>query len=141
VSLTLYWQRTGKLDAGWKLFTHLLDTKGRQIAQFDTAGPLRAGSSPDVQALGPSDWEIGKIYVDKLNFRIPRTLERGDKDVRLESESVIVAVGVWKDRARLDVLGGAADAHRRGYVTTLKTGIKPEARVAPEPENKKAADG
>src|SRR5690606_31012509 len=62
VSLTLYWQRTGSLGEGWGLFTHILDERGRQIAQHDSSGPLRVSGADGTQALGPSQWEIGKIY-------------------------------------------------------------------------------
>src|SRR5688572_18687417 len=62
VSLTLYWQRTGALDEGWGLFTHILDARGRQIGQFDSSGPLREAGADGAQALGPSDWKVGKIY-------------------------------------------------------------------------------
>jgi hypothetical protein len=127
ISLTLYWQRTGTLDAGWGLFTHILDERGRQIAQRDSSGPLREPNAEGGQALGPSDWQIGKIYVDKLEFDVPRTQQKGGEQVPLQTETITIAVGVWKDTARLDVLGGSSDAHRRGFVTHLKTGVKREA--------------
>ena len=126
ISLTLYWQRTGTLDKGWGLFTHILDERGRQIAQRDSSGPLREPSGEAGQALGPSDWQIGKIYVDKLEFEVPRTQQKGGEQVPLQTEIITIAVGVWKDMARLDVLGGSSDAHRRGFVTHLKTGVKRE---------------
>ena len=134
LSLTLYWQRTGRLDDGWKLFTHLLDAQGRQIGQFDKSGPLRAGASDDVQALGPSDWQVGKIYVDKIELEVPKRIAHGEKKFPLRSGTVTVAVGVWKEAARLDVLGGSSDARRRGFVTTLNTGLSREALL---PEKKK----
>lgn len=127
ISLTLYWQRTGTLDKGWGLFTHILDERGRQIAQRDSSGPLREPGAEGGQALGPSDWQIGKIYVDKLEFDVPRTQQKGGEQVPLQTEAITIAVGVWKDAARLDVLGGSSDAHRRGFVTHLKTGVKREA--------------
>ena len=135
ISLTLYWQRTGSLDKGWGLFTHILDARGRQIAQYDSSGPLRKPTSDGGQALGPSDWKIGKIYVDELSFEVPRYLMRGDEKVPLRTGNITIAVGVWKDRARLDVIGGYSDAHRRGFVTSLKTGLTREDLLEPiEPE-------
>lgn len=141
ISLTLYWQRTGTLDEGWKLFTHLLDAQGRQIAQYDKSGPLREGASDDEQALGPSDWEVGKIYVDKLEFEVPRRLAQGDEQVPLRTGTVTVAVGVWKDAARLDVLGGNSDPRRRGFVTTLSTGLSREALLPKKKDEQKGSDG
>lgn len=147
ISLTLYWQRTGSLDKGWKLFTHILDARGRQIAQYDDAGPLRKASGDGNQALGPSDWKVGKIYVDELSFEVPRYLMRGDEKVPLRTSEITLAVGVWKDMVRLDVLGGNSDAHRRGFVTNLKTGLSREDLLEPaEPqedskEQQKDSDG
>ena len=135
ISLTLYWQRTGALDEGWGLFTHILDAQGRQIGQFDGSGPLREVGGDGKQALGPSDWKVGKIYVDQLSFEVPRRLTVGEARVPLRTGSITLAVGVWKDAARLDVLGGTSDAHRRGFVTTLKTGLSREALL---PKKKKA---
>lgn len=141
ISLTLYWQRTGSLDEGWKLFTHLLDAQGRQIAQYDKSGPLREGASDDEQALGPSDWQIGKIYVDKLEFEVPRRLTQDDKKIPLRTGSVTIAVGVWKDAARLDVLGSNSDARRRGFVTTLSTGLSRAALLPKKKDDEKKSDG
>src|SRR5690606_5313495 len=93
----------------------------------DSSGPLREVNADGRQALGPSDWQIGKIYVDKLEFDVPRTEQKGGEQVPLQTETITIAVGVWKDLARLDVLGGSSDAHRRGFVTHLKTGVKREA--------------
>lgn len=141
VEMTLYWQRTGSLDEGWKLFTHLLDARGRQLAQFDKSGPLRAGSNEHEQALGPSDWKVGKIYADNIQFEIPRNLAHGDKQVPLRTGTVTVAVGVWKDAARLDVLGGNSDARRRGFVTSLSTGLSREALLPKKKDEQKGSDG
>ena len=141
ISLTLYWQRTGALDEGWGLFTHVLDAQGRQIGQFDSSGPLREADG-DKQVLGPSDWKVGKIYVDKLNFEVPRRLTVGEERVPLRTGSITLAVGVWKDAARLDVLGGNSDAHRRGFVTSLKTGLSREALLPKKKkDDQKESDG
>jgi len=141
VSLTLYWQRTGSLDEGWKLFTHLLDAQGRQIGQFDQSGPLRAGANDNTQALGPSDWQVGKIYVDKIEIEVPRRVSQGDKQVALRTGTVTVAVGVWKEAARLDVLGGNSDERRRGFVTSLSTGLSRGALLPKKKDDQKEADG
>ena len=141
ISATLYWQRTGSLDEGWKLFTHLLDAKGRQIGQFDKSGPLRAGADDNTQALGPSDWQVGKIYVDKIELEVPRRVTQDDKQVALRTGTVTVAVGVWKEAARLDVLGGNSDARRRGFVTSLSTGLSRDALLPKKEDDQKESDG
>jgi len=141
ISLTLYWQRTGSLDEGWKLFTHLLDARGSQIGQFDKSGPLRAGADENTQALGPSDWQVGKIYVDKIELEVPRRVTRNDQQVALRTGTVTVAVGVWKEAARLDVLGGNSDARRRGFVTSLSTGLSRDALLPKQKDDQKESDG
>lgn len=136
VSMKLYWQRTGRLGAGWGLFTHILDERGRQLAQRDDSGPLRK-SSGDIQEMGPSSWELGKIYEDAVEFEIPREVTRGDERKPLAAQQVTIAVGVWKGAhsddpggaARLDVIGHPSDKYRRALVAHLKTGVEP-----PKPE-------
>jgi hypothetical protein len=141
ISLTLYWQRTGSLAEGWGLFTHILDATGRQIAQKDSSGPLRAVDTKGVQALGPSRWEIGKIYVDPLEFDVPTARQRGTESEPLRTSVITLAVGVWKNSARLDVIGGSSDKFRRGLVTNLKTGVKPEALQQEDKGSEKTTDG
>ncbi|MCU0655099.1 MAG: carbohydrate-binding family 9-like protein [Polyangiaceae bacterium] len=94
VKLSLYWQCEGRLDGGWQLFTHLLDEQGNRLpgGHFDNAGPLRETSSGR-QALPPSDWKQGKIYVDEQPLRIPD--EAGPR--------VALAVGIWREDQRLPV--------------------------------------
>jgi hypothetical protein len=129
VKLTLYWTLTSKLGPGWKLFTHLVDANGKRLTgggNLDNVGPLRQGTGED-QALPPSQWQVGKVYVDTQEFQMPR-------DVR--SPYVSITVGVWKERYRLDVISGSHDAERRAVVATVPTGIVPPkpARQAKRPE-------
>ncbi|HEY4104533.1 MAG TPA: hypothetical protein VGM44_11615 [Polyangiaceae bacterium] len=139
VKLTLYWQSLGKLGPGWGLFTHLVIPR-KPHRLLDSAGPLRksvanAGGG-ERQALGPSAWEVGKVYVDPLEFDIP-------PDVRVP-ELTIVA-GVWHDALRvikdgeqedpklalpglrLPVLSGAVDDMERAIVMHIETGIPAQA--------------
>ncbi|HEX3777585.1 MAG TPA: hypothetical protein VHV51_24115 [Polyangiaceae bacterium] len=139
VKLTLYWQSLGKLGPGWGLFTHLV-IPHRPHRLLDSAGPLRksvpAAGGGEHQALGPSAWEVGKVYVDPLEFDIP-------PDVRVP-ELTIVA-GVWRDALRvvkdgepedpklalpglrLPVLSGAVDDMQRAIVLHIETGIPAQA--------------
>jgi len=92
--LTLYWQCDERLDGGWQLFTHLLDEQGNRVpgGHFDNTGPLRETSSGR-QALPPSDWRRGKVYVDEQPLRMPD--EAGPR--------VALAVGIWREDQRLPV--------------------------------------
>jgi hypothetical protein len=91
VKLTLYWQSLSPLGPGWGLFTHLLIPR-QPHRVLDGSGPLRksvpAEGGGERQALGPSSWERGKVYVDPLEFDIP---------MNVRAPEVSVAAGVWRD--------------------------------------------
>ncbi|HEY3253334.1 MAG TPA: hypothetical protein VGJ91_05280, partial [Polyangiaceae bacterium] len=74
VKATLYWRAQQKLDAGWKLFTHIVDASGERVLNIDNVGPLREMRSGS-QALPPSDWLPGKVYVDEQTFTIPASVK------------------------------------------------------------------
>lgn len=118
VKLTMYWHSVSRLGPGWKLFTHLIDGTGNQIANLDAEGPLRG----QPQKLPPSAWQPGKVYVDTQEIEIPPKLRLPD---------VSVAVGIWhqsarrdvQSGARLDVVSGPSDGKGRGIVTHIQTGM------------------
>ena len=146
VKLTLYWQSLSPLGPGWGLFTHLV-IPHQPHRLLDSSGPLRK-SVPDAdggqrQALGPSAWERGKVYVDQLEFEIPSNVR---------TPEVTVVAGVWRDALRvvkpgqvedpklalpglrLPVLSGPADDMQRGIVLHISTGVParlPPVTVAP----------
>ena len=146
VKLTLYWQSLSPLGPGWGLFTHLVIPR-QPHRLLDSAGPLRklvsAAGGGQRQALGPSAWERGKVYVDPLEFEIPGTVR---------SAEVTVVAGVWHEPLhvikdgqpedpklalpglRLPVLSGPADNMQRGIVVHIATGLPaqmPSASAAP----------
>lgn len=132
--LRMYWKSVSRLPAGWSLFTHLVGPDGRRLERggLDDVGPLRARaapSSPDAapppQALSPSDWIPGKIYVDEQEIEVP-------PNARVPEINVVVGVWHWNN-LRLSVIGGPSDKEERGIVTTLKTGVD-----WPTPEQAKA---
>jgi len=109
VKFTLYWRAQQKLDAGYKLFTHIVDGSGERVLNIDNVGPLRelrAGSP----ALPPSDWEPGKIYVDEQDFTIPATLK---------TEKMQILTGVFSKHGRLEITTGPQDTTRRAIAATL----------------------
>lgn len=118
---TLYWRSVSPLSPGWGLFTHLTSPRGR-VDNPDNVGPLRDNASGE-QALPPSRWQPGKVYVDEQSLTMPRNIV---------DPVVTVTVGVWKGNARLDILSGRADADQRAIVAHIRTGL-----VAPKPVAKK----
>jgi hypothetical protein len=109
--LTLYWKSVARLSPGWRLFTHLVARGGQRVANPDDVGLLRS-------RLQPSDWQPGKVYVDVQELEMPRGTY---------SEDITITVGVWKDKARLDVISGPSDNERRAIVTHIDTGYVRQA--------------
>jgi hypothetical protein len=124
VNFTLYWRKTGDLDADWKLFTHVTtdnvqDAKGN----LDCVGSIRQekGEQCKTQLYGPSEWEKGKVIIDTFSFTVPN-------DVTWPTYRFLV--GIWKGDARLQIKNKeAADDANRANVIALPTGVK-----APEPK-------
>jgi len=123
VHLTLYWKRTGAIEPGWGLFTHLEDERGRQLMNFDKDGPLRnvLAGKPE----GVSSFELGKVYTDEQTFQMPK------EAVSTPRETFVV--GVWKGDMRLPVISGESDGHDSGIVTHISTGVpRRQAPRAPQ---------
>ena len=87
VKLTMYWQATENIGDGWNLFTHVLDAGGERILNVDNVGPLREWVD-NHQALAPSFWEKGKVYVDEQTFRLPD---------QIASHEIKIVTGIWKE--------------------------------------------
>jgi hypothetical protein len=152
VKLTLYWQSESPLGPGWGLFTHLV-IPHQPHRLLDGSGPLRK-PVPDEnggqrQALGPSGWERGKVYVDPLEFDIPTTVG---------APEVTIVAGVWRDALRvvkdgepdpklaipglrLPVLSGPVDDAQRGIVLHISTGLPAQMPPALAPTPRAPAKG
>jgi Carbohydrate family 9 binding domain-like len=113
VKLTLYWQVQQKLDAGWSLFTHVVDASGERVLNIDNVGPLREvhGAS---QALPPSDWEAGKVYVDEQMFVLPASIK---------TDKIQILTGIWKGDDRLKITAGPHDSTDRAIAATLSVNL------------------
>jgi hypothetical protein len=140
VKVTMYWKSNKPLEKGWKLFTHVLDGSGERILNIDNVGPIRR-LSKGTQALAPSAWEPGKVYVDEQSFTLPR---------KLKTTTAQFTVGIWRGRDRLPTLSGPHDRQNRGIVAELTTTVSetpkgtevPELRVDRlEPGQKIVIDG
>ena len=109
VKFTLYWKVLQKLAPGYKLFTHIVDASGERILNIDNVGPLREIRNGS-QALPPSDWEAGKVYVDEQTFNIPN---------KVRTDKIQILTGVFNKRARLSINSGAHDTTNRAIVAAL----------------------
>ncbi len=115
VKLTMYWRVDKELgDPGWKLFTHVMDGAGERILNIDNVGPLRRYVGSE-QALGPSAWKKGKVYVDEQDFVVPR---------KVKTATITATVGIWKADDRLPIVAGPHERDNRGIAATIQvTGI------------------
>ena len=109
VQFTFYWSVKEKLDKGQKLFTHIVDASGERVLNIDNVGPLREMHDGS-QALPPSDWEPGKVYVDEQIFTVP---------AKLRTEKIQILTGIFGKRGRLDITAGPHDTSRRAIAATL----------------------
>lgn len=132
IKIKMYWAVADSLRPGWRLFTHLLNEYGAQIDNFDNRGPLRELKGDD-QALPPSRWERGKVYVDEQEIRVPNPDPNlpWPKNV---TTTVTLVTGVWKGGTRLRVLSGPRDGENSGIVAHFQTGL-----VRPRPGGDEAA--
>jgi hypothetical protein len=117
LKLTMYWKVEKKLDDGWNLFTHVIDGSGERLLNIDNVGPLREWRETR-QAMSPSVWEQGKVYVDEQEFVMP---------ANVKTDKVQVVTGVWKANDRLRIKAGPRDRENRGIVATIPTGVGPAA--------------
>jgi hypothetical protein len=138
IRLKLYWQSVARLQRGWRLFTHLLLPDGNMIprvmmedgrarATLDDLGPLRETKpgTDGEQALGPSRWLPGHVYVDQQVFQLPSDLTE---------QELTLLVGVWRERLRLQILSGPNDGENRAIVTKLSTAAR-SVQARPRPRS------
>jgi hypothetical protein len=121
VTAKLYWKPVSVISPGWGFFTHLEDARGRQLRNFDEAGPLRkwlSGKAPK----GLSMLELGTMYVDEQTFEMPKAEEL--------TPEVLLAVGVWNGDMRLPVVSGPSDGHHGGIVARIDTGLEWPKKMA-----------
>lgn len=122
LKLTMYWRSVAPLSPGWSLFTHMINGAGARVENVDNVGPLRARMGDGPQALPPSAWVPGKVYVDEQEITMPRDV----KDAELT-----LVVGIWKGSARLPVISGPADREQRAIIAHVKTGVVPAPPATP----------
>lgn len=115
VTLTLYWQSTKPVEQGYRLFTHVLDGSGERIETLDDEGPLREPRQGR-PALPPEAWQAGKIYVDELRFKVPKTVK---------TEKIDVVAGVAKNDQRLNLVAGEKDSEGAAKVVSIAVAVPP----------------
>lgn len=88
VRLTLFWQAQDKVPVRYTVFTHLVDSTGKPVAQTD---------SPPLGGTLPTDaWPVGATVVDRYAIAIPPGTLPGQYELR-------VGMYPWPDLTRLPV--------------------------------------
>jgi hypothetical protein len=126
VKVTMYWRVDKEIgEPGWKLFTHVMDGSGERILNIDNVGPLRRVAGHD-QALPPSSWKAGKVYVDEQDFVVPK---------KVRTATIQVSTGIWKADERLPIVAGPHERDNRGIAATIRIqGAAPEPNPAQIPQ-------
>lgn len=118
VTLTLFWQSNQPVEPGYRLFTHVLDASGERIETLDDEGPLREPRDGR-PALPPEAWKAGKVYVDELRFKVPKSVKTGKIDV---------VAGIARREERLNLVAGEKDGAGAAKVVSIRIAGKDDAK-------------
>jgi hypothetical protein len=123
VELTLYWRKTGRVEPGFRLFTHVLDEAGERILNLDGVGPLRKGPVESGPELPPSAWDDDKIYVDQQAFWVPPTVR---------TDNISIVCGLFRGAERLAITRGPQQGERARVVRlAVQRPIEPTSLTLP----------
>jgi hypothetical protein len=118
VKIKLYWKVKEKLGGDWRLVTHLLDGSGDKLVDLSNDGAIRklkAGKP----ALPPSSWVPGKVIVDELSFRVPRSVK---------TAKVRLVAGLSSGEIRMPVVKGQKDSQQRALVAEFSVAGKKKGK-------------
>ena len=123
VELTLYWRKLGRVEQGFRLFTHVLDEAGERILNLDGVGPLRKARPDGEPVLPPSAWDDDKIYVDQQAFWVPATVR---------TDNISIVCGLFRDSERLPITRGPQQGERARVVRlAVQRPIEPASTTLP----------
>ncbi|MDD5305844.1 MAG: carbohydrate-binding family 9-like protein [Deltaproteobacteria bacterium] len=114
VRVTWYWQVKEAPGSGWRLFTHLMDDKGRSKANRDRAGEIRVHYQPE-------HWRVGQFIEDIQVVKIPNKWSSPEAELR---------VGLFKGKERMTIRNGPDKGESRARGPRIKIG-KPVEVVLP----------
>lgn len=113
-TITWYWHAQRRLDDGWQLFTHLVDSRGENRMNEDGTGPVR-------QLYQPGRWSEGEYIRDPQTITLPADWN---------SDEVVFYLGLWNGPNRLAVTRGPNDGENRARGATIRVS-GPSAQAAP----------
>lgn len=117
VTYTLYWKLNKPLSGkGWNLFTHVFDDGKKRLLNIDKVGELRKIK------LGPDKWKVGKVYVDKQSFAIPKNVS---------GNTLRIVSGIWREKDTVSVTKGPKFRNGPLALTIPLSGVETEAAWVP----------
>jgi hypothetical protein len=119
--LTLYWKSVAKVDEGFQLSTYLLDGSGERLMTLEN-GPLRKKKSKTKNALPPSQWDPGKVYIDEVSFKVPG---------KIKTDEVKFVTSIARKSERLAITAGEKDTENQALVATVALGGATKAAATP----------
>jgi hypothetical protein len=122
VKVTFYWRLDKKVEPGFRLTSRVVGERGEVLLNADDIGKLRERRNRK-QILAPSDWQVGKVYVDDQLLRMPS---------KLPGRFAKIIVGLRK--AETSLIPKSGDVDKRGYLTiaTLPIEIRNKATTVPQ---------
>lgn len=118
-TVTWYWQVKEPLGEGWKLFTHLADSKQESRVNLDAVRPVR-------ELYPVEQWKKGDFILDRQEVTLPEDWK---------SSAAIFYLGFWDGKSkRLPITAGAKDNQDRAIglrlpVTLAKSAPKDVPRL------------
>lgn len=117
-TITWYWHAQRRLDDGWQIFTHLVDSRGENRMNEDGTGLLR-------QLYQPGRWTEGEYLRDPQTITLPPDWN---------SDEVVIYLGLWNGPNRLAVTRGPNDGENRARGVTIPvSGGSARANPTPAP--------
>lgn len=122
VKITYYWRLDKKLEPGFRLSSRVLGDRNETLLNADDIGKLRERRNRK-QILAPSEWQVGKVYVDEQVLRLPS---------KLAGRSAKIVVALRKAEAGLSPKSGEVD--KRGYLTVAQLPIEVRHKATTVPQ-------
>ena len=127
-TVTWYWKCIEAPGPGYRLFTHMVDSKGKSRVNRDTVGPIRKNFQPEF-------WTPGIIVKDPQKIAVPKSWSGAYIDLR---------VGIFGRHGRMNVTNGPADSDGRVQGFRIPVGARPAAQpvaVIPRAPSAPVIDG
>ncbi len=129
-TITFVWRAVQPPPGGFRLFTHLVDERGRLLANLDTRGMLRSTASHGRVRFPPSRWPTQVYIRDSVEVSLPKHTP----------SRVQLRVGFYRGDTRLLPQGNGTDRPHAAAVIPLNTTGR-GSRTVPELQVPRLSEG